>query len=845
MNFFISWPKIDTVRGRKSFLADTGLQTSRKHIALEGSSEDFVRELVDYLDILLQESQYEHLKQFFDWVEYFSQDGERNNEVKQLRNDVFKEINDATSQESSKKNSSYNLEKEFKLTQDELKRQLFFLNSIKTALEEHALQLDVRPGGIEKEIDFLNQNIETLQERLLVSSQNDLGQTIQSRNNLRYPRRYFIGRKEKLEELLPLLGPLSLERFILLKGPTGIGKSALALEAAYRALELGLADDILALAIPDEMVNASRLSIVEQLCESIRSHVLGIRNVQKEGGAESLSAEIRDLLLAKRLIIIIDDFDNVGDMKDKILDFFDDAIPQGCKIIVTSKQHFSTKIDYILHIEGMRLEEASLLMRKEAYMKGVKTLVYADYNLIKRAWVWASGLPLAMQWLIGYASETAMSFTRLLSQFEYGNGPEDELLILLFKRSFDLVVQEDSQKNVIVALAILATHADYETLSAISGVAENELDDALSSLYRLSLVQFNDVDENYSLLTITRRFVMKYIKNKEELIPFYERAIAYYQKIIGDLDEVQIQSPVIWQYLSRERRNILTILDWCLVSDRWETFIGIGLKMNSALGYSGMYHDRLKYTNQLVLAADQLNKPELKAWILVHEVGWINQHIGNYDAAMDATRRGLIIAEEIGDIKTAALANRNLGLILYRKAKREVNQDVKNSLFEESLAFANRAIQYHEQINDLRWKAISLRLLGMIRVEMNELDSAWNLYEEALILHRKVMDYESEALTISDLGAIAISLGDLRQASELLEKALALDEKYNRSFGRARNRQRLAFIAYKSGNLNDAKRLLNDALEIFQIMGATKAIEVLVQDAAKMQIDIGTNLSRV
>lgn len=744
----------------------------------------------------------------------------------------------AESIREQKKNSRHYQQEQinkFQHKQIELNRQLDFLRSIKNSLEEHSKNYNIIPSGFNKELDFLDDNIQNLHDEL-TSLDNNEEKTIEEKTNLlRYPRTYFIGRKEKLQELLPLLSPSSIERFILLKGPAGVGKSALATEAAYEALSLGFTDDILILTIPDESILKSQSAIIDYLHESIKSHVLGA-DVYKGNGIKSINTDIKKILFERRIIIIIDDFEENLDFKETIFEFLDEVIPQNCKVMFTSQQHFY-KVDYILHVEGMRPEEASLLIRKEADMKGLKSLVFADHKLLKRAWVWAGGLPLAMQWLIGYASASAMNFERILTQFEYGTGADDELLNRLFKQSFDLVIRDNTQKDIMIALAILATHGDFDIISAITRATGSDIEKALGSLYRLSLVQYNDIDDNYSLLATTRRFVMKHIESNVDLLPFYEKAIAYYQKRIGNLDELQIQSPDIWKYLNRERRNILSILDWCIVSDQWETFIEIGLRMNATLGYSGMYNDRLKYTKQLMEAADQLNKPELKAWVLVHEVGWITQHIGDYDAATDATKLGLEIANEIGDIATVALANRNLGLILYRKAKRE-KTDAKILLYEEALEFADKALVYHESINDLRWKAITLRLLGMIRVELKELDLAETLYKEALDLHQEVKDYESESLTISDLGNIAFTRGELDQARNLLVKALTLDEKHNRPFGMARNRQRLAHIEFENSNIDKAKNLLIEALEIYQIMGATKAVEVLLQDAAKMKIDI-------
>lgn len=711
-------------------------------------------------------------------------------------------------------------------------------HSIRKALKESAAEysLGELPVYLKDEISFLDNNIAELEKELAsIPSSNRIGSSL-------YPCQNFIGRGEAIHRLLDALPSQSPEHLILIKGPSGVGKSALARVVAQQALAENLVEDIIVIDFATETELASRLDPLDRLVDRINGQLdAEMRKILDTPTITKLSA-IQKVFSQRRYLILIDNLEGSTHLRTRVLDFLRDAMTYGGKALITSTHHL-TNVDYLFNLEGMKYPEAALLMRREASLKDLNEIVYADVGQLKRAWSWASGLPLAMELLVGYASEVAVSFERLLTRLEQEKvgHEEDALLKKIFNKSFKLFKNDPKIRNVIVALSTFATHGTLESLSHVSGVHGEALENALNYLHQLSLVR--RVNDRYSLLPITRRFVRS-AGSRRGLTKFYERAVEYYRSIIGPLDELRSQSEEVWSQLNSERQNIMAILDWCITHDEWESFIEMGLIMNSHLGYVGFYPDRLRYAYELLKAAEQLDKPDLQAWILVHEVGWINQHIPDYAEAEAATKRGLSIATELNDTKTIALAKRNLGMLLYRRAKRENDPETRHKQFDDGKMLCEEAIALYEAVGELRWKAIALRLRAMIDKEIGKYDRARATFEEALGLHRKVHDFESEALTISDLGDLAISEEDFGRARELIKQALALDEKYNRPFGRARNRQRLAHIEAKSGNKDTATILMREAHRIFEEMGAQKAIEVLKKEAKQLGLALDVVIDR-
>lgn len=725
--------------------------------------------------------------------------------------------------------------------------ELFMLTSIRASLEKQRKPSMHTPGDMESEIAFIDNQIQLVEgERSRASITATLTNGLRRNRGLdvpNHPRPYVIGRTKELNTLLPLLSPSNPGKVYLVKGMPGVGKSTLALAAGYQAVDRGISDGIIILDMPGDMDSADRLDPIHSITESIVLQARALSGGELEIHESTRLGAVRQALTALNgpYTIIVDNLQSDLNARTYILDFLRDAVPSNCKVIITSTFH-STGVDYILPLKGMEYPEASFFMRREAAMKDANTLVLADYRQLRRALEWTSGIPLAMRWLVGYVSEAAQSLRRVLDDLQMRQEDEDSLLKDLFEQSFKLIESEGSKLSVLFALSTFTTHANWESLLYVSHVSDAALRDATSSLYRLSLVEFNSLnnDEEYRLLPITRRFVRKLAQKSGRSTNFYIRAVDYYLNTFQGKDELALQSPDTWKSFNRERRNILSILDWCIDNDRWESFIEIGLKTNAALGYSGNYTARLRYATQLLKAAEQFNKPELQAWILVHEVGWITQHTGDYETAESATRQGIQIASTKGYDHALALGKRNLGILFYRKAKREPDSEKRATQFREALTLMADALNLFESL-DTRWLAITLRGEAMIKQEMGELIEAGAIFQKALVLHRQVGDFESEALTISDLGALALASADYGRSREYLTKALELDERQNRPFGRARNRQRLAHLEGHFGDLTKATTLMNEALAIYQQMNASKAIEVLEKEAEILGIQLMRN----
>ncbi|MCC7189897.1 MAG: metallophosphoesterase [Anaerolineales bacterium] len=639
------------------------------------------------------------------------------------------------------------------------------------------------------------------------------------------PRENFIGRNNKLAEIIYLLAPGSYANLIVLKGPSGAGKTALVVEAAYKAIENGLTDYVIYLSAQPRYLETDKITDVEVQFGSLDDLIEVVENINnipnRETDSKKRIQNIQNLLSEKRYLLIIDNFEVINDKK--IHDFLKYRIPSPSKAIIATRYH-SADEGYIVNLQRMDYGDAAVLMRVEGQNKAMDSVIKANPETLRRIWLWSSGLPLAMRWLIGLASESAISLDGLLSRLEYESYSEEEDLLLnfLFGQSYNSLPEE--MRKVLYAISVFSTHATVDSVIKTCGLDSTIVKSAIKSLVRLSLVQFDDFLARYSLLPITKRFISKIPDISSTILEFHENATEYYKNRFSDMDDATKQSASSLKMMAEERQNLIGLLDWCIANERWELVIDLGLNVNFFLGHLGYYRDRLKYAYPLLEATKHLGDDKLAARVLINEIGWIQQHVGNYKAAEDALWEGIQIAEQIGDKVLAAIARRSIGLMYYRQAV-DGKYPEKEASLQKAKSLCELACLVFRESHEQRWEGIALRTMALIENENQNSSGALALFNEALFLHKLAGDLESEALTLSDIGKIHLLLAELDKAEEFFKESMKLDDFHNRRFGMARNRERLAFVESRRGHSESASKYLKQALEIFEDMGATLAAE--------------------
>lgn len=180
----------------------------------------------------------------------------------------------------------------------------------------------------------------------------------------------FVGREKQLREVVGAInGPFPVASII---GEGGIGKTALALRAAYDILDM------------DEMpfdqivwISAKRFYLIGEQIEEIRQVVndsLGfIRDASIELGAPEdadPSGEVLEYLAHFRILLIMD---NVETVLDTSLKEFLRLLPRGSKVLITSRIGIG-EMEYVIRLNPMSNGEATHLLRSTAAVRGEKSI---------------------------------------------------------------------------------------------------------------------------------------------------------------------------------------------------------------------------------------------------------------------------------------------------------------------------------------------------------------------------------------------------------------------------------------------------------------------------------------
>jgi len=161
-------------------------------------------------------------------------------------------------------------------------------------------------------------------------------------NNL--PRRQaFFGRTAEMEVVMRALSPTDRTWGVLVDGIGGIGKSAIAIEAAYRAQQGGLFEAFVFVTAKTNILEPSGIKELNPLARTLdeflteTTRVLGKSGIVKLTDNEKRHALI-DMLRPMRTLLIYDNLETLSKEEQEGIAGFLRELPQGCKAIITSRR---------------------------------------------------------------------------------------------------------------------------------------------------------------------------------------------------------------------------------------------------------------------------------------------------------------------------------------------------------------------------------------------------------------------------------------------------------------------------------------------------------------------------
>jgi tetratricopeptide (TPR) repeat protein len=601
----------------------------------------------------------------------------------------------------------------------------------------------------------------------------------------------FIGREEEISRILELLGPTHGARIISIDGIGGVGKTTLAVEAAYRCLNASNNPDEAFLGMPtfDAIIFTSakqhilapfglvnRLNPKRTLRDILRQIASTLGNVDLTGKTfEDKLDCLQDALSLQRTLLIVDNLETIEDPQD-VLSFLYDLPPSVKAVITTRKQIIFVP----LRLSSLPESDGLLLIQHEAQEKEVLLSEAERQELYQKT----GGIPVAINYAIGQVA-SGRPVQHVLHDLANAAG---DVARFLFESSVAPLREQDSMAyHLLMGLTFFSTPVRRETLIEVAlangeehGAAESSQHlarAALACLQELSLVR--QEQDRYTMLPLTREYAIAELKKhpdfeqaaRERWIRWWLRFVDQYGK--QEIWDWQIQNDVI----EAEWSNIQTVIEWCLLEERHTELYQLWKCLEPHIHLQGnrskrsiCWGDRLDWTKWLIQTAMKNGELAIVAEVMVSQ-GWLLTTMGQPD-----------------------------------------NLDAADQLFRE--VWSN--LRHHQTPPFQLSLAVSIAAL---RIRQDRLDEAQTWIEQAMELLEDDQVKDSERLAeFSRLeyckGKIYFSQGDYEQSKAHFKEALNAAQTVGWQLGVHRISNWLADVAIKQEEFESARQLLMDNLQV-------------------------------
>lgn len=642
----------------------------------------------------------------------------------------------------------------------------------------------------------------------------------------RPPYTEFIGRQKQLEKLLHDISFSCRLPIIVIAGLGGIGKTSLALEAAYRCWEskhcqtqsilTPVFDAIIFVSARDKYLNpygqtgfisyTSRQSSLDDIFRTI-AETLEEPSINQLTGQEQIEQVYKSLSKQKTLLIVDDIHNMIAEEQERVISFLTD-LPASTKALVTTRKNRLLPI----RLEPLSKEESLQLIQQQADEKSIDI----SAEIANRIYQCFQGFPMAIIYAIGMLA-LGNSIESIVCQ------PcpiRQNIVQHCFGKSIQLIQGTPAHK-LLMAIALFCNPPNKNAAIQVSGLAQEpvlDVEDNLLCLSQLSLV--SQQDSRYNMLSITHDYVNDELKKH----PDFEQE-ARERWVDGYIEFASEHGGLDWgdwhikyDRIEAEWGNILSVFDWCAQNDRYESINTLWRHLNHFADLYGYWQDRIFWLDWLLEKSRELADRETTVYTLTKKL-WTLTMMGKYEEAQETLAEAWSLYSH-ADVLLRDYLHHNSAVFHIRKGNfsaAETTLSGKEALIEQMNDVDERQI--------IRCKINTLRDRGKIALKQQQFEQADVIYKQVLLAANEIGWYRAYSYTCNILAKINLELGNFEVARNYLEEGLPIAE-------RNRNKRRIAYykcsqakIAENSGDIKLIGELATEAGIIFNSLGMTSEIE--------------------
>lgn len=622
----------------------------------------------------------------------------------------------------------------------------------------------------------------------------------------------FIGRATEIRKLADLLCD-GASRVVTITGVGGMGKTRLAAQAAARSAR-HFADG--AVFVP--LAGVTPAAFIP---------TIGARLGLSLAAASDPAAQVVDFLRPKRMLLVLDNFEQLTDAANQLSPILDEA--PGVQLLVTSRERLSLRSETVFPIQGLPLsrggsgdsggavhlfiESARRFLPDFAPSEAEQQTILAICRRVE-------GIPLAI--------ELAAAWTRVLSCAEIALEVERDFRFLsgemrdaperhrgleaVFESAWRLLTE--TEREGFRRLAIFRGGFTREEAAAVADVPFS----LISLLVDQSLVA-RQGDGRFGMLEVLRQFAAEKLATvSPEKQGLEERHGSYYAELLLRLyKKVEAgEADAAWEEVELRLQNVRAAWVWAAENERTDL-------LEAALdGLFGFFNARGRVEEGKELLRVALSRLEGRrddrndsSGLLTERVrlrlAILNAYLGSHSAASQAIERTVAFFRANEVVDELALALANLGRVAFWQGD-----------YDEARRYHEESRDLYQRLDDRLGLGKSYIHLGNLSYSSGRFEEAENLYSESLHLLRDSGDAGLLATLLCNLGIIASTRGDYEGAQRLLDQSLKLAKESKNQREAAHTLHTLGATAFAAGANEAAEGYLLEAISIADDLGNRK-----------------------
>lgn len=654
------------------------------------------------------------------------------------------------------------------------------------------------------------------------------------------PRRApFFGRDKEMDVVMRALSPDDRTWGVLVDGIGGIGKSALAVEAAYRCKEKVLFDAFIFVSAKENILDPKGIRDLKPAARTLDEFLNETARVLGEAGITKLAGDAKrrallDALRGIRSLLIYDNLETLAKEEQEALADFLRELPSECKAITTSRRRGGEGAVW-LRLEKLEWEAARSIIESEMGRDPqlAKKLQRAGEVRWQQLYDETKGSPLALVHTLGLMRVRAsLTFDGALDLLRGNRNPDLQRFIFQEARR-ELTVNDDSALR---ALSFFAPSATFEACMNVSELSRNALETTIDRLSALSLVDISAGEERYALHPLTRNFVREELLSDVQIardtgMSFANYWLAYAQQYGGDSQE----SYKTYDRLEAEWSNLEEAAEWL-----WQTTAIQGEEigdevaaqmsndlagaLSQFLSFSTRWDERIKLSTQAYETMRKLNLSNA-GW-RAYDVAWIYYYRGDDKESTHWADRSAEAWAMGGSKLEQSVGKQMHGLL----ATEREDYDAAEKLYQDALAIC-RELKMEKDIGSV------LNSLGELELKRRCDDKAESYFREALDIHQRRNDTDMIPTVLSSLGLLELQRERWMKAREWYEQALPLSRELGRQEVVAFDLYGLALVYEQEGQTGLSLSMAREALAIYErlqhanLAAAQNLVERLIKKA--------------